>query len=70
MYPLIASPIIFQETLCLTHFVAIYDTRTHIATADSYEKPKATNLLPMPAVTPLNKKFGREMSDFDKRYQW
>lgn len=70
MYPLIASPFIFQEMLCLTDSVAIYDTRMQAAATEAYEKPKATNLLPMPAITPLSKKSGRGMSDFDKHYQW
>jgi hypothetical protein len=70
MIPLTLSNFTFQETLCLSHSVAIYDTRVRIAESIEYEKPKATNLLPMPAITPLSKKHAREMSNFDKHYQW
>ena len=70
MFPLMQLQFTFQETLCLTHSVAIYDTRMRVAASNEYEKPKATNLLPMPAITPLSKKHAREMSTFDKHYQW
>ena len=53
-----------------SHQVAIYDTRMRIAESEEEENPRLTNLIPMPAITPLSKKFGREMTDFDKQYQW
>lgn len=70
MLPLAISPFLVRQTVCLTHSVAVYDTRTHVATSDAYEKPKANNLLPMPAITPLSKKVARGMSRFDKAYEW
>jgi hypothetical protein len=70
MLPLINSAFIFRETVRFTDSVAIYDTRRIMATEDAFEKPKMGNLLPMPSITPLHRKPVREMSDFDRDYQW